>query len=295
MASQRWGIRSEEAQQQSRHRLFVEGIDTSVDRSTIEYLLEDISIRIEPLGPAYSIKDAADALHPHHPDYYFLIDRDHHHDDFVQACWDNFPDPGKSNLLVWPRRELENYFLIPDYLSKSAHKTKNKTDLKKCILKHAKKRLYLDAVNITITELRETLKGNWIQILKNPEDISTKDAAIRKLKGLNEFNNHITQTNDTLKISNIIKLFENTLKSLLGGKNTPQFGHGNWLEILRGKHILRAVLSECFQVKDRDGNVLQGPQQMKYVLKQLVQLDLKEQPDDFQRLHEVIAGQVGQA
>jgi len=77
-------------------------------------------IRIRPLGPSYSVKSVAEALHPFHPTYYFLIDRDYHHnDDFVGRCWDNFPDPATHNLLVWRYREIENYFLEPDYLAYS--------------------------------------------------------------------------------------------------------------------------------------------------------------------------------
>jgi hypothetical protein len=58
----------------------------------------------------------AHALYQYHHDYYFLIDRDHHNDEEIEQYWEKFPDESTDNPLIWRRREIENYFLIPEYL-----------------------------------------------------------------------------------------------------------------------------------------------------------------------------------
>ena len=98
------------------HVLFVEGRgDDAIDPTVLRVLLGD-QLRIEPLGASFSVTSVAEALHQFHPNYYFLVDRDHHDYDFVEQCWSNFPEAGKRNLLVWRQREIENYFLDPDSL-----------------------------------------------------------------------------------------------------------------------------------------------------------------------------------
>ena len=114
----RRGIRSEEVRHHGQHVLFVEGDKGSVDPEVLNKLFSN-KISIEPLGPSSSVKSVAKALQTYHPTYYFLIDRDHYDDSFVEKCWDDFPDPKTNNLLIWRRREIENYFLDPDYLSRS--------------------------------------------------------------------------------------------------------------------------------------------------------------------------------
>lgn len=88
------GRPSEDVRQGSRHVLFVEGSrGDSFDPQIIGELFEG-RIRIKPLGPSYNVRSVAEALHPFHPSYYFLIDRDYHHDDdFVNRCWDDFLKP----------------------------------------------------------------------------------------------------------------------------------------------------------------------------------------------------------
>ena len=93
MVQIRTGIRSEEVRASGEHVLFVEGSeDGSLDQAVLGALLNR-SIRIEPMGPSYSVRSAAQALSRHHPRYYFLIDRDHYDDDFVEAVLAEFPGP----------------------------------------------------------------------------------------------------------------------------------------------------------------------------------------------------------
>ena len=108
------------------HVLFVEGRgDDAIDPTVLRVLLGD-QLRIEPLGASISVTSVAEALHQFHPNYYFLVDRDHHDYDFVEQCWSNFPEAGKRNLLVWRRREIENYFLDPDYLARSKFRVEDR-------------------------------------------------------------------------------------------------------------------------------------------------------------------------
>ncbi len=119
------GIRPEEVRLQGQHVLFVEGEGgDSVDPTVLNELFEQ-RIRIEPLGSSYFVRSVAEALFSCHPTYYFLIDRDHYADEYVDRCWNSFPDPEKHNLLVWRRREIENYFLEPEYLGKSRQSAKS--------------------------------------------------------------------------------------------------------------------------------------------------------------------------
>lgn len=109
MVEIRRGVDAEEVRQAARHTLFVEGSsDEAIDPQVLDKLLGDVTIQIKTLGPSSHIRSVAEALHKHHPYYYFLIDRDHHNDIEVERCWERFPDISTCNLLIWRRRELEN-------------------------------------------------------------------------------------------------------------------------------------------------------------------------------------------
>lgn len=134
-------IRPEEVLHQSQHVSFVEGKDrNAVGPKVLNELFEN-GLRIEPLGPSFYIKSFAEALYQHHPTYYFLIDRDHYDDEFIKNCWVSFPNPDKHNLLIWKKREIENYFIDPEYLSNSKYCKVSKDDLEDRVLEFSKKRL----------------------------------------------------------------------------------------------------------------------------------------------------------
>ena len=143
----RTGVRPEEVRAGGEHVLFVEGSeDGSLDQAVLRVLLSRL-LRIETMGPSYSVKSAAQALSRHHPRYYFLIDRDHYDDGFVERCWRNFPDPDTDNLIVWRRREIENYFLDPLFLVESAYCHANENELMTTLIQAAQERLFLDVAN----------------------------------------------------------------------------------------------------------------------------------------------------
>ena len=149
-------ISPEEINFSSKHVLFVEGTADSIDVEALENILD---INIEPMGPSYWIKSVAKALAPTHPTYYFLIDRDHYDDQAVEDYWKEFPNTETPNLLVWRKKEIENYFLEPNYLAQSKYFVKTKEELKDIILKEAQNRLFLNITNQVIISIREDFKA----------------------------------------------------------------------------------------------------------------------------------------
>lgn len=289
MISVKTGIRAEEVRLQSQHVLFVEGRDRdSVDPKVLDELFER-SIRIEPLGPSYSVRSVAEALVSYHPTYYFLIDRDHHDNDFIDHCWGNFPDPTTHNLLVWRRREIENYFLESEYLFQSKFCRVSQDELERKVLQCASKRLFLDAANHVVTSIREELKRNWIQKFSNPAEFSSKETALQKLKSANEFDQHRTNVDQKVSADEVERRFHEYLGIMTGRQAQLAFGVGDWLHMVHGKKILAQVVnSSCFQVKATDGTPVTGPKKINEVVKDLLKKDPSIQPADFIALKQLI-------
>ncbi len=84
----RTGVSPEAVNQAATHTLFVEGSGSdAIDPRALMRLLRGSDIAVRALGPSFHIKSAAQALHPHHPNYYFVVDRDHHDDTAVDTAW----------------------------------------------------------------------------------------------------------------------------------------------------------------------------------------------------------------
>ena len=287
------GVRPEEVRQGARHTLFVEGKDDgALDPTVLRHLLPD-RIRVEPLGSSYHVRSAAEALHAHHPDYYFLVDRDHHDEKFVDACWRDFPDPGQSNLLVWRLRELENHFLIPEYLVRSRFLRVSEDELRAKLLSAAQRRLYLDAANLVIIRMREAMKKNWISCFERSDDFKSRDDALRELDELPEFGSFKKKVSQRLRKDRMHRAFHETVDAMTGGDEQLSHRVRDWMVWLRGKEILPAIVNGCFRVVGTDKRVIQGKDAVHEVAKDLVRRELSEQPTDFQELHRMIAGRVG--
>jgi len=185
------GVDAKAVNFRNEHILYVEGNQESIDVEVLKDFLSNIWI--QPLGMASSITSVARSLYPTHPNYYFLIDRDHHvSDKKIEEYWTNFPDPNTSNLLVWRRRELENYFLEPAFLLGSGYckedfKKNNGQLLREKILSLATERLYLDVANYVIVSLREDFKETWIEKFKKTSDFPDKKTALEQLTQKQEF------------------------------------------------------------------------------------------------------------
>jgi hypothetical protein len=291
------GIEAEEARQSARHRLFVEGGNSSIDSQVLTTLFtkNKINLLVEPLAHSSNLRTVAQALYPYHPYYYFLIDRDHHDDPFVESCWRNFPDESTHNLLIWRRREIENYFLCPEYLARSEYLSCSREELKQCICEIASKRVFLDIANIVILQLKKELNKDWIEPFKDTgiTEFSRRDTTLAKLM---EKHKNAKQTCDILEKLRDYPLsdrFNKTIDEFFGdGQDELEFGHGSWLKMIKGKHVLPTVIDKCFRVKDAAGKYLQGRERCMEVVKSLLKLPLEDQPSDFNELYQLISARV---
>lgn len=283
--------------QAARHVLFVEGAPgDSFDVRALSALL-DSPITIKPLGPSYYVKSVAEALHPHHPDYYFLIDRDPHHtDEEVETSWVNFPDANTHNLLIWRRREIENYFLDPQYLARSEYCKATAPDMESALLEFAQARLYFDAANWVITAVRESQKRNWITTFKSPGGFDSYDSALERLKARPEFAKRSSDIESSVSAAEVERRFEEAVCKMTGGAKRLELGQGDWIAMLRGKKLLaQLVNSNFFEVRTKSGQALQGWDKINEVVKDLLRQDKSIQPPDFPELNTLIANRVGAA
>ncbi len=287
------GVESEEARQSARHTLFVEGSKSSIDPQALDIFFKEkeINIRVEPLAHSLNVRTVAQALYPYHHDYYFLIDRDHHNDEIVESCWNNFPDENTHNLLIWRRREIENYFLIPEYLARSPYRKCSLEKLQQCIRETASKRVFLDIANIVILHLRAELKKDWIEPFKDTgtTGFGRRDKALAKLMEKHETAKQTCDVLEQLREYPISDRFNEAIDKFFGGQDELEFGYGSWLEMIRGKHVLRIVIDKCFRVKDATGTYLQGDERCMEVVKSLLKLPLEDQPRDFNELYKLIS------
>jgi len=289
------GARPEEINQGAGHVLFVEGEnENSTDYVFMDLFFKGKSIKTEILGPSYHHKSTAQALSKIHPSYYFIVDRDHQSSADIEESWRNFPDPNTSNILIWRKREIENYFLIPEYLASSSFLKKgcSVSYLKDAIIKAAGKRVFFDAANIAIIEIREILKQEWIKLFSNPSDFKNKDDAIRLLKEKPEFEKQKNKTYKSLSETNIEKRFFHIVDLMFGGEEKLKFGKGEWFDLVSGKETLNDVVGKCFRVRGTDGRIMQGKERLIEIVKDLARKPLEEQPDDFQQLFKLIENRI---
>jgi hypothetical protein len=278
--------------QAASHKLFVEGEEGSIDPKALQRLLNDTGISVKPLGTSFHMKSAAQAMHREHPNYYFLIDRDHHDETTVNTSWGNFPNPATSNLLIWRKRELQNYFLDPEYLSKSAYLKHKISDLKTRKIKLCSARVFFDIANQTITQIRESQKESWIAEFTNLDACKTSVQALDLLKNSAAWADRALSVERQVKFSSVEKIFRNLEVEFPAGSAKPEFSGGDWLSRMRGKPIFKALVTECFSVEDADGNVLTGSAAETLVAEELLNQELSVQPKDFQELHKLISARV---
>lgn len=283
--------RPDEVRQSASHVLFVEGQRDSIDHEAMRTFLGDL-VRVEPLGSSFYLENAARALQEFHPTYYFLIDRDHHDDARVAASWARFPDPATHNLLIWPQRELENYFIIPEYLLRSKHLVKTEDELRSCIRDECQKRLYLDVANQVITECRGLLARNWITHFDKPAAYPTREATLAALRERPEFSSQREAFTTCSHPDTLAERFLSHLEEWTGGRDPLEFGHGSWLARISGKEVMAPVISRCFRVANAAGEILQGRPRELQLARELLQRPLADQPSDLQQLRTLIETRV---
>lgn len=199
----------------------------------------------------------------------------------------------KHNLLIWKRREIENYFLEPEYLFNSKYCRVSQDKIKEKILKFANNRLLLDVSNYVITSIREELKQNWIKKFTDPTEFSSKETALNKLKSANEFELHQKNVEQKVSQKEVECRFNNFLNQMSGGNNNLTFDSGNWLAMIQGKKVLTQVInSECFQVLDNNSNHVNGQDKINTIVKELLQKDESIQPEDFLKLKNLVESRI---
>ena len=322
MVQVKTGGRSEKIREAAEHVLFVEGREEGLDQVVLRALLVR-DLRVEVMGPSYSVRNAAQALAQHHPRYYFLIDRDYYDDEFVEKSWQDFPDPDKSNLLVWRRREIENYFLEPSFLKKSwqdfpdpdksnllvwrrreienyflepsflvksAYCRDSETALEKTLVEAAQKRVFLDVANSVITLVREEQKRTWIEHFSDPADFASREAAVEQLISREEFVQRSERVSEMLLKEKLTQRFERSLAAMTGGRETLTYGTGQWVAMIRGKKVLPQLLnSRGFHVTDASNQRRTDKKmQQEEIVRELIKNNVDSLPEDLVKLKKLI-------
>jgi hypothetical protein len=291
------GINATQVNQNARHKLFVEGKDNQeIDPIIIKELLDNnnlTAVGVSTMGACDNVRSAAQALIKEYPSYYFLIDRDDQNQENIDKSWQDFPNPDKYNMLIWHKRELENYFIDPDYINQSIY-LKPGIDIQKSILDECNLRLFLDAANLTLYSIsRELRRPLPIPHFKNPAEFKDKDAGILKLDGLSAMSEKQASVATVLEQDTVKNRYSEFIEELSGGIIPLRYDLGSWLERMSGKEIFRVLANQCFEVKDLEGNLVKGKEQNKIIAKELVKLPIQEQPQDFQNLVKLLHNKVG--
>lgn len=292
------GGNTENILQGARHTVFVEGSrDEEIDPIVIKELLRVnglTQISVETMGGCDNVRSAAQALIRHHPSYYFLIDRDDQDENTVESSWANFPDPSTYNMLIWRKRELENYFIDPVYIEKSGHLKQDVTgqQLRQRILDECNRRIFLDAANLTLAALKRGIRGKFICDFSDPEKFRTEDDGVQQLEEHQRFKELGESIAGFFLEDRVINIYSEFVRELSGGVLPLRYGSGSWLERMSGKEIFRCIANSCFRVITRDNETLQGKKQNNEIAKTLVSLPCTEQPTDFQQLLELLKTRV---
>jgi hypothetical protein len=279
------------------HTLFVEGKDgQEIDPVVMKELLHNnglTAIEVQAMDACDNVRSAAQALIKQHPSYYFLIDRDDQECSAVEQSWAKFPDPAAYNMLIWRKRELENYFIDPDYLGQSKY-LKAGVDIRQRILDECNRRLFLDAANLTLYALgRQLRKPLAIPHFADPLQFKNKQAGMSQLSQLAGLVGKRAEVADILRQDTIEGIYARFVAELSGGTLPLQYGLGTWLERMSGKEIFRVVANECFQVKTIANEQLQGKEKYQQIARDLVKLPLEQQPTDFQDIVGLLQARLG--
>jgi hypothetical protein len=291
------GVNATQVNQNAQHKLFVEGSDQEIDPIVIKELLDNndlTAVGVRTMGGCDNVRSAAQALINEYPSYYFLIDRDDQDQETVDKSWQSFPNPNEYNMLIWHKRELENYFIDPDYIQKSSC-LKPEINIRQRILDKCNLRIFLNAANLTLYSIKRELGKTFpIQHFKNPDEFRDQNAGSFKLEGLAAaMDNRKISVTTVLEKDAVNQRYIEFIQELSGGIIPLQYGSGAWLERMSGKEIFRVIANQCFDVKDLQGNLVTGKDKNKIIAKGLTKLPLQEQPSDFQELIRLLQHKVG--
>jgi len=281
------GVSASSVLRGANHVVFVEeSNDDAFDPTVIRELLRTNNLKTEvrAIGPCDNVFQAAKAMVWKHPTYYFLADRDGLAADYVERGWTNFLEPGTYNLLHWRKRELENYFIEPEYLEKCEWLVKSPEELRARVIKEAHRRLFIEASNLVLLRIRAVLLSPPTAWFQHVENFTNRTDALTQLQSSPELRQRELEISGILSATRREQLLDEVLNELTGGSAKLEYGVGTWLEQMSGKEMFRSIAGEVFRVKDASGSILQGPEQNHEVARGLLKLPLLEQPSDFQKL-----------
>lgn len=271
----------------AKHTLFVEGSKSGLDVSWLRALCPQ-AFDIRALGFAANLKAVAESLQEHHPNYHFIIDRDHLTDEEVEASWQQFPQPGSKNLLIWRKKELENYFLDPDFFKESSFLRSDFSEqtMQETLCDWCSENLFREAANSVIVSRRESMKRKWVEVFKSEIFAKVEDAESALFARLSSGDLQ-KRTVATLNHSEIVQAFRTTLELFSGGNFPLVWGQGDWLNRWPGKSVFHRLVSKFCRVEGLQGRVLQGQEAQTKVAQQL--LTTSNLPNDFQQVRGMLA------
>lgn len=290
-------VNATQINQNAQHKLFVEGKDNQeIDPTVIKELLDNnnlTAVSISTMGGCDNVRSAAQALMKEYPCYYFLIDRDDQDQVTVDKSWQSFPNPDEFNMLIWHKRELENYFIDPDYIQKSTY-LKPEINIRQRILDECNRWLFLDAANLTLYSIsRELRKPLPIQHFRDRDEFRDQNAGRLKLESLStDLDDRKISVTSVMEREVVNQRYVEFIQELSGGTMPLQYGVGSWLERMSGKEIFRTITNQCFEVRSLAGNLVTGKDKSKIIAKELTRLPLEEQPSDFQSLVNLLQNKV---
>jgi hypothetical protein len=278
------------ANQAANHILYVEGNDNSLDVTVLGELLGSM-MRVRPLGNCHSLKAVARALFPYNKDWWFIIDRDHHDDEAVEKTWRDFPDPNQHNLLIWRRKELENYLLEPAWLTQSRYilAGHDEATLRQMLCKAAYGRLWLESANLVLRALREEVKGAQTNLLtRGAVTVDDEAHALDAMRTSTMLSTLKNAADVDLSDQALAGRLEAEVQRLSGGALPLQWGVGRWRDLMPGKELIHELLP-AFVVKDTTGRRLQGPLALDVLARDLFKNHRDGAPSDLQTLRKTLS------
>lgn len=293
MVTVRTGALPQDVLQGAKHVLFVEGTKDGLDVVVLERLLSP-KLRVEPLGPSFSVRSVATALRQFHPEYWFVIDRDDWDDAAVEASWRRFPDPAYDNLLIWRKKELESYFLEPDWACRSRYlaSSVSSDSLKTWLAAEAGGLLLLEAANRVLVKIRNSIKQSRAPLLTAAEvEGCTMAQVIQKLLDSPMLEMLAASMAVEVSEARVRTTFEDEVQHLSGGLLPLTWGTGRWRDLVSGKALFRSMVNRWFEVPDQrqDGKArLTGRDAERAVAVDLLLHHQDTMPADFSELKAVL-------
>lgn len=290
---------SRDVLQDAKYVLFVEGNrgGDSFDRDVLRALLEGV-ITVKTLGASMEIEKTAKVLFEQHASYFFVIDRDHRTERYVESTWANFPDPAKHNLLIWRRKELENYFLDPEWLLQSEHIKPGTTvdAIAAWITAQAQERLCCNVADLIMSELIHNVrnfKHKSLGIVPISSAVLSLDELQAAIQSAPFFDTVRGLVDDEQLSARLPVLLRELWDDLTGGADTLAWGVGAWRDRMSLKAVLTTTLDKFTVVHTRQGELLTGARANTRVCEALVKGALGDAPahplpEDLSELRDMI-------